>query len=117
MLIRFDMEVHNYGPAPFRFQSMWCTHEKFLQCVDEVWREEATGTGLFCLAAKLKKLKPVLRRWNKETFGRVDQSIKELEEHVDVLEAQMQEGFLLDLEHEYLRTKAELEMWENREEL
>ncbi|KAG2665638.1 hypothetical protein I3760_15G017300 [Carya illinoinensis] len=117
MLIRFEMEVNKYGPAPFRFQSMWCTHEKFMTCVEESWREEVMGMGLVRLAAKLKKLKPVLRRWNKEVFGRVDQSINDLEKHVDVLEAQLQEGFRPDLEQQYIRTKTELEVWEKREEI
>ncbi|XP_041001642.1 uncharacterized protein LOC121247343 [Juglans microcarpa x Juglans regia] len=88
-----------------------------MNCVDEVWREEVTGTCLFLLVAKLKKLKLALRRWNKEVFGRVDRSIQELEENMDGLEVRMQEGVLPELEHEYLRTKADLKLWENREEL
>ncbi|XP_042962702.1 uncharacterized protein LOC122296976 [Carya illinoinensis] len=117
MLIKLAVESQRYGPAPFRFQSMWCTHEKFLQCVEGVWREPVLGIGLVCLAAKLKKLKPVLRNWNQEIFGRVDQSIKELEAKVELLEIQLQERHEADLENEYMQAKAELERWENREEI
>ncbi|XP_042980145.1 uncharacterized protein LOC122310315 [Carya illinoinensis] len=117
MLIKLAVESQRYGPAPFWFQSMWCTHENFLQCVEGVWREPVAGTGLVCLAAKLKKLKPVLRKWNQEIFGRVDQSIKELEAKVELLEMRLQEGHIAKLEHEYMQTKAELERWENREEI
>ncbi|KAG2668051.1 hypothetical protein I3760_15G142400 [Carya illinoinensis] len=117
MLIKLAVESQRYGPTPFRFQSMWCTHENFLQCVEGVWREPVPRTGLVCLAAKLKKLKPVLRKWNQEIFGRVDQSIKELEAKVELLEMQLQERHVAELEHEYMQTKAELERWENREEI
>ncbi|KAG6640003.1 hypothetical protein CIPAW_10G141400 [Carya illinoinensis] len=117
MLIRYEKDVNNYGLSPFLFQSMWCTHENFMKCVDEVWREEVNGAGLFRLAAKLKKLKMVLRRWNKEVFCQLAKLIKALDECMEVLEFQLQESFLPDLEHEYLRTKAKLKLWENREEL
>ncbi|XP_042952180.1 uncharacterized protein LOC122289263 [Carya illinoinensis] len=85
--------------------------------MEGVWREPVSGTGLVCLAAKLKKLKLVLRKWNQEVFGLVNQSIKELEAKVKLLEMRLQEGHVAELEHEYLQTKAELERWENKEEI
>ncbi|KAF5465371.1 hypothetical protein F2P56_015385 [Juglans regia] len=97
MLINFVRDMTGYGPYPF------CG--------------EVHGTGLIRLAAKLKRFKSALKVWNKEVFGRVDHAIKVLEECMEFLECQLQDGHVPDVECEYLRSKVELELWEHREEI
>lgn len=117
MLINFVKDTTRYYPYLFRFQGMWCTHENFNKCVEDVWSGEVPGTSLIRLATKLKRLKSAFRVWNKEVFGRVDHAIKALEERMEFIECQIQDGHVSDVECEYLRSKAELELWEHREEL
>ncbi|XP_041016241.1 uncharacterized protein LOC121258770 [Juglans microcarpa x Juglans regia] len=117
MLIDFVRDMTGYGPHPFRFQDMWCSHESFNKCVEDVWSGEVSGMGLIQLAAELKRLKSVLRVWNKEVFSQVDHVIKVLEERMNFLECQLQDGHAPDVEGEYLRAKAELELYEHREEI
>ncbi|XP_042964713.1 uncharacterized protein LOC122298936 [Carya illinoinensis] len=117
MVVRFSKALDKYGPPPFRFQNMWCSHENFLRVVQEVWSEPVAQSGLCKLVAKLKKKKAVLRHWNVHVFGSVDCNIKNLEDRLDLLESQMQNGYNDELEMEYLVSKIELETWERREEL
>ncbi|XP_042954601.1 uncharacterized protein LOC122291014 [Carya illinoinensis] len=107
-----------YGPSPFRFQNMWCSHESFFKCVEEAWAEPAVGgSGLYKLAAKLKKVKVTLKQWNQNTFGRVDLLIKTLEEKVEFLELQLQDKNNPIVEEEFLLAKQELAEWDAREEM
>ncbi|XP_035548669.1 uncharacterized protein LOC118349189 [Juglans regia] len=66
MVISMVNNVAYYGPSPFRFQQMWVDHVDFFRCVREVWDQPVVGTGLIKLAVKLKKLKTVLKGWNKD---------------------------------------------------
>ena len=58
------------GPTPFRFENMWLKEEGFKD-VPRTWWEGLNffGSASFILAEKLKALKPLLKRWNKEVFG------------------------------------------------
>ncbi|KAG2674104.1 hypothetical protein I3760_13G120200, partial [Carya illinoinensis] len=71
MLIHSQKPVVSYGHHPFRFQNMWVSHENFLRCVEEVWKEPTTSVSLVRLAKKLKKIKLALRAWIKQVFGHV----------------------------------------------
>ncbi|KAF9590944.1 hypothetical protein IFM89_000489 [Coptis chinensis] len=55
---------------PFKFFNMWCSHPKFKDVVMESWQEPLSGHSLYILTQKLKRLKAVLKKWNKETFVR-----------------------------------------------
>ncbi|XP_042964741.1 uncharacterized protein LOC122298964 [Carya illinoinensis] len=68
------------------------------------------------LANKLKALKAVLRRWNKEVFGWTSSHIQGLEERIASLEEQLQLGFFEDVELDLLASKVELHTWMSREE-
>lgn len=43
MLILFAQETSRYGLAPFWYQNMWYTHEKFLDFIKHVWMESVHG--------------------------------------------------------------------------
>ena len=61
------------GPTLFRFENMWLKEEGF-KSVLRMWWEglNFSGSASFILAEKSKALKPVLRSWNKEVFGKVE---------------------------------------------
>ncbi|KAJ0103213.1 hypothetical protein Patl1_06269 [Pistacia atlantica] len=117
MLIHLQKQEVAYGPHSFRFQNMWVTHADFRRCVEEAWKEPTIFVGLRRLAEKLKKTKLALRAWNKKVFGHVGQNIKELDERFEVLESHLQGGYDKEVECDYLVTKLELDIWEQREEL
>lgn len=74
------------------------------------------GLGMVRLAKKLKLLKGVLQRWNKEVFGWTGSHIQRLEERVHVLELNLQNGPSEDIELDLVATKVELATWVSREE-
>ncbi|KAK4833981.1 hypothetical protein QYF36_014386 [Acer negundo] len=115
MVVHFDRPHSSYGPFPFRFQNMWCSHVGFLSCVEEAWNKTDSVTGLWKLAIRLKRTKLALRAWNKNTFGRVEVILQDLEARLDNLECQLQLGYSQEVEAEYLVTKIELQLWEHRE--
>ena len=61
------------GPSSFRSENMWLKEEGF-KTVLRLWWEGLNFRGFasFILYEKLKALKPILRCWNKEVFGKVE---------------------------------------------
>ena len=61
------------GPSSFRFENTWLKEEGF-KTVLRLWWEGRNFRGFasFILHEKLKALKPILRCWNKEVFGKVE---------------------------------------------
>lgn len=87
-----------------------------------MWSEDTHGTGLIKLATKLKKSKLTLNKWNKEIFARVDVTIHELQTRLIVLEDWLQTDWLqtdhaVEMEEDYLGTKAKLNYWKKRGEI
>ncbi|KAF5447259.1 hypothetical protein F2P56_032827 [Juglans regia] len=81
MLINLERIVAPYGYPSFKFQQMWTSHNDFMEMVARNWEENDSGSGLFRLASKLKRLRAALKTWNKLVFGRTQLHISELEEH------------------------------------
>ncbi|KAF5458789.1 hypothetical protein F2P56_022794 [Juglans regia] len=77
---------------------------------------EVNGMGLWKLVAKLKRLKLVLKSWNKDVFGWTGKHIKELEAKVEEGEFRLQECYSEDVEADILANKVELDVWLKREE-
>ncbi|XP_039026250.1 uncharacterized protein LOC120159757 [Hibiscus syriacus] len=70
-------------PKPFKFFNCWTNHEHFLATVRDSWQQQCGGSAMNCLFNKLKRLKPLLRGFNKQFFsdisGRVRLKRAELE--------------------------------------
>jgi hypothetical protein len=49
---------------PFRFFNVWTTHEDCMRVVRELWSKPVYGAPMYCLQQKLKRLKPILKKWN-----------------------------------------------------
>lgn len=61
------------GLSPFRFENMWLKEEGFKNVLRTWWEGlHFSGSASFILVEKLKTLKPNMRSWNKEVFGKVE---------------------------------------------
>ena len=56
----------NLGPVPFRFNPMWANHAEFLKIIADSWDPLVTGSPVFVLKEKLRRLKKSLKSWAKE---------------------------------------------------
>ena len=64
-------------PSPFRFENMWIKEEGFKDLIKVWWqRLEFRGTSSYVLTEKMKAIKNLLKIWNKEVFGRVEENKK-----------------------------------------
>lgn len=55
-------------PKPFKFFNFWAIHGDFLRVVDS-WRHNIEGSPMQILFDKLKKLKPILKKFNERHFS------------------------------------------------
>ncbi|XP_057781613.1 uncharacterized protein LOC130999897 [Salvia miltiorrhiza] len=68
------------GRKLFRFLNMWTAHPDFLEVVGTSWKESVnTPCPILMVMLKLKRLKGVLRAWNKTGFGHVDMKLADLQ--------------------------------------
>ncbi|XP_026416967.1 uncharacterized protein LOC113312428 [Papaver somniferum] len=81
-LIGSDTVIGRALNTPFRFQQMWLTHPSFLQVVIDSWNEDIIGNPIFIFMNKLKRLKNILKTWNWEIFGNVQENLKKVEDKV-----------------------------------
>ena len=71
--ILLDGEGVRRGPTPFRFENMWLKEEGLKDLLRLWWKRlKFSGTTRFILVQKMKTLKPFLRNWNKEVFGKIE---------------------------------------------
>ncbi|KAL8523191.1 hypothetical protein ACS0TY_013240 [Phlomoides rotata] len=76
-------------PRPFRFQSMWLSHDGFLAVVRDSWSQTSDiRNPVVRVASKLRNLRTVLRQWNSEIFRNV---FVEIDTATAALEAIQQE--------------------------
>ncbi|XP_042965908.1 uncharacterized protein LOC122299590 [Carya illinoinensis] len=106
-----------YGPTPFKFQQMWASHENFIDVVKNAWNEPILPRGIFSLTTKLKKMKGILKEWNRRVFGHTETNIQNLEKQIEDLENQLQIGFSESVESELVVARENLDTWLQREEI
>ncbi|XP_042942745.1 uncharacterized protein LOC122276921 [Carya illinoinensis] len=69
---------------------------------------DAFCRGIFSLTTKLKKLKGILKEWNRRVFGHTETNIQNLEKQIEDLENQLQIGFSESIESDLLVAKENL---------
>ena len=75
-------------PSPFRFKNMWIKEEGFKDLIKVWWQSlEFKGTSSYVLMEKIKSIKNLLKTWNKEVFGRVEENKKSALEKVAAWDA------------------------------
>lgn len=68
--------------ASFRYINAWASHPQFMDTVKEVWEAPVEERPIIKFASKLKCLKRRLRAWNRDTFAKVNQRVKQAEDTV-----------------------------------
>jgi hypothetical protein len=70
------------GKKPFWFEKFWLNHPDFQENIQDWWRqvEVPRGSKMFRFQQKLKNLKQIIKIWNKQTFGNIFDSQKQLSE-------------------------------------
>ena len=72
------------GPMPFRFENMWLKAKGFHNLMADWWANlEFRGAKSYVMMEKMKAPKVMLRSWNKETFGIVEERKKQALQKVD----------------------------------
>ncbi|KAF9618145.1 hypothetical protein IFM89_000548 [Coptis chinensis] len=61
---------------PFKFFNMWCAHPSFRDVVQQSWATPILGHSIFVLTQKLKRLKGVLKRWNRDVYGNIKAKVE-----------------------------------------
>ncbi|XP_042973037.1 uncharacterized protein LOC122304836 [Carya illinoinensis] len=105
-----------FPDALCKYMQMWVSHSNFWDVVNDTWNASIETMGLPGLATKLKKVKIVLKDWNRRIFGHTETKIQDLETQIEQLESQLQEGFSKDTEQVLLGAKEELAVWMKKEE-
>ncbi|XP_027083517.1 uncharacterized protein [Coffea arabica] len=85
LLISVSTRVDN-KLRPFRFLNVWADRTDFLGLVSESWDQPCFGSPIHTLCQKLKRLRGVIRLWNKEVVGDIFQAVKRKEEEVRLAE-------------------------------
>ncbi|KAF9615242.1 hypothetical protein IFM89_022504 [Coptis chinensis] len=71
---------------------MWCTHPTFRDTVSESWQIPIQGNSIFILTQKLKRLKGVLKEWNKDIFGNIKVKVEEETKKLEQMQDQFEKG-------------------------
>ena len=70
--IMLDGSSVRRGLTPFRFVNMWLKVNGFKELLSGNWGEmQMSGSASFKLVEKLKTIKMLLKKWNKDEFGSV----------------------------------------------
>ncbi|VFQ62046.1 unnamed protein product [Cuscuta campestris] len=74
------------GPKPFRYINAWANNSSFLPLIDKFWNDNPNYGGMLGLHQKFKRLKVVLKAWNKESFGNIFSNLSQAEEKAKTAE-------------------------------
>lgn len=94
--LSLNMGWQKWGPTPFRFENMWLDHPDFLLNVEKWWWKDMRVSGWpeFKFMGKLKILKSHLKRWNKESFGFIEDEKRKIQKEIDDIDSGEEEGVL-----------------------
>jgi hypothetical protein len=73
------------GDKPFRYENMWCKHERYNQVVENGWQEGALS--LAEVTDELGRMQHSLTAWSWNEFGSVKKQLKSLRGNLDDLGA------------------------------
>lgn len=82
-----ETKVVDWGPKPFRFINVWCSHPEFKKIVENAWKsDEFDGWFGYRVKEKLKRVKDELKKWNRESFGNIDNKVDKLKQEIHELD-------------------------------
>lgn len=71
------------GIPSFKFYNIWAEHENFLKIVSSSWSDCISGTAMFSLCKKLKRLKAPLKVLNKKSFSHISSGAEVMVKELD----------------------------------
>ncbi|KAK1311792.1 hypothetical protein QJS10_CPA07g00481 [Acorus calamus] len=63
------------GPRPFKYFQLWAQHTDFIDLVRSGWPFRVSGSPMYVLVKKLQHLKHIIKRWNRESFGPIQNAL------------------------------------------
>ncbi|KAK1282399.1 hypothetical protein QJS10_CPB22g00244 [Acorus calamus] len=111
------------GPRPFKYISAWETHPRLEKLIKQAWDRNFIGSPMYVLVKKLKYLKSVLKEWNRDTYGNIDDLLltcqKRLERAQEAsLHDLLNDDFIYDLNddscHDWAMIKSHLSQGNSR---
>ncbi|KAK1311789.1 hypothetical protein QJS10_CPA07g00486 [Acorus calamus] len=63
------------GPRPFKYMQAWESHSDFERIVSSAWNCPFVGSPLYVLVKKLQNLKGILKSWNRDYFGNIQDEL------------------------------------------
>lgn len=87
ILLSFGLFVRKIA-RPFRFSNCWVEHSDFDKEVWSSWYEPIgyVSNPMQSMMIKLQRLKRMLKQWNWQVFGNVDQNVLMAEEELEVIQ-------------------------------
>lgn len=67
------------GPKPFKIFNRWLDNKDLVPLIKYFWENTIVkGKASFVLKEKLRLLRGVLRKWNKEVFGAINLEVERI---------------------------------------
>jgi ribonuclease HI/exonuclease III len=105
---------------PFRFEKFWLAHPDFQRLAKSWWEQAAIDQGscMYRLQQRLKNFKQSLKYWNKNSFGNILQSIKDIENKLEGIQKTFISGArTVELMQEEEQLQIQLEERRKQEEI
>lgn len=74
IILDFDLQLP-FKHRPFRFEHMWFTHPSWKEVVQKAQDFHTSGSRAFQFKNKISNLRSMFLKWNKDTFGKVENDI------------------------------------------
>ncbi|XP_074305916.1 uncharacterized protein LOC141641142 [Silene latifolia] len=107
-----NIKLEGRGYARFKYFNMWSNAPGFHDKIRNTWSQQINGTKMFGVVKKLKALKGVLKRLNKDCFSDVVLNSSKALMNLEKIQIQIQEDYanpdLVTLE---LQALAEVKFW------
>ncbi|KAK9024994.1 hypothetical protein V6N11_064895 [Hibiscus sabdariffa] len=85
-------DVCDSGPKPFRFFNVWLMNPQHIREMEGVWLRMRHEDVYDSLVRKLRELKMVLKDWNRESFGNVNEKYRSLVAEIEELDTRLNIG-------------------------
>ncbi|XP_042474817.1 uncharacterized protein LOC122056914 [Macadamia integrifolia] len=83
------------GNYPFRMHKFWTENSSFIHLIRDSWSQYVSGPP-FILAHKLKRLKPIIRAWARQSFPNFDMELDKSKEALAGIQSQIEISGMTD---------------------
>uniref|UniRef100_A0A803PLB3 Reverse transcriptase domain-containing protein n=1 Tax=Cannabis sativa TaxID=3483 RepID=A0A803PLB3_CANSA len=72
------------GKKPFKYFQMWRSHLQYKKLVEDEWNQPISGTKMYQVVSKMKSLKQVFKRINKDSFSDIQNVHLLAKKHMEI---------------------------------